>query len=159
MVLSYKICSKWLSKPDFILDLSKSLVVVARISERKSRSRSPSKKRRPNQVEREAQERIDRENRILLKKILEQHHGIRRSTSIPPPLSSSMTHHPRRQTRGNSEVRTIIHQPMNKKATSNQINQSRRKNKQDYENLLLLQKIQNAKPSRTIFKSFNQRKY
>ena len=37
------------------------------------------------QVERENQERIDRENRILLRKILEQHHGIRRSTSIPAP--------------------------------------------------------------------------
>ena len=140
-------------------DLSKSLVVVARISERKSRSRSPSKRRRPNQVEREAQERIDRENRILLKKILEQHHGIRRTTSIPPPLSSSMTHHPRRQHRGDSEVRTIINHPV-KKTTSNQINQARRKNKQDYENLLLLQKIQNAKPSNTIYKSFSsQRRY
>ena len=40
------------------------------------------------QVERENQERIDRENRILLRKILEQHHGLRRSTSIPAPVPS-----------------------------------------------------------------------
>ena len=74
-------------------DLGKSFVVVAQISDRKPRSRSPSKRRRPTAVEREAQEKIDRENRILLKKILEQHHGIRRSSSIPP--ASANNHHPK----------------------------------------------------------------
>jgi len=42
-------------------------------------------RRRQTSVERENQERIDRENRILLRKILEQHHGVRRSSAIPPP--------------------------------------------------------------------------
>ena len=41
------------------------------------------------------------------------------------------------------------------KKTSNQINQKRRKTKTDYENLLLLQKIQNAKPSSWVKKSFH----
>ena len=44
--------------------------------------------------------------------------------------------------------------PPRKKVTSNQINQQRRKNQTDYENLLLLQKIQNAKPSKTVAKGF-----
>ena len=78
----------------YILDLGKSFVVVAQITDRKPRSRSPSKKRRPTAVEREAQEKIDRENRILLKKILEQHHGIRRSSSIPPASALNQNHHP-----------------------------------------------------------------
>ena len=60
----------------------------------------------------------------------------------------------RRQHRIDSDIRTILNQPP-KKATSNQINQARRKNQTDYENLLLLQKIQNAKPSNTIYKSFS----
>ena len=38
--------------------------------------------------------------------------------------------------------------------TSNQINQKRRKQKTDYENLILLQKIQNVKPSRSVMSSF-----
>ena len=38
--------------------------------------------------------------------------------------------------------------------TSNQINQKRRKQKTDYENLILLQKIQNVKPSRSVMTSF-----
>ena len=74
--------------------MGKSFVVVAQITDRKPRSRSPSKKRRPTAVEREAQEKIDRENRILLKKILEQHHGIRRSSSIPPASALNQNHHP-----------------------------------------------------------------
>ena len=83
----------------FVADLGKSFVVVAQISDRKPRSRSPSKRRRPTAVEREAQEKIDRENRILLKKILEQHHGIRRSSSIPPASAINQNphhqHHPK----------------------------------------------------------------
>ena len=79
--------------------MGKSFVVVAQISDRKPRSRSPSKRRRPTAVEREAQEKIDRENRILLKKILEQHHGIRRSSSIPPASANNQNphhqHHPK----------------------------------------------------------------
>jgi hypothetical protein len=76
------------------VDLEKSLVLVTRITDqkqlpRRSRSRSLSKRRRGTAVEREMQERIDRENRILLKKILEQHHGVRRSLSIPPPTVSA----------------------------------------------------------------------
>ena len=43
-----------------------------------------------------------------------------------------------------------------RKVTSNQINQQRRKHQTDYENLLLLQKIQNAKPSRTVAKNFQR---
>ena len=39
-------------------------------------------------------------------------------------------------------------------ATSNQINQKRRKQKTDYENLILLQKIQNVKPSKPVMTSF-----
>lgn len=34
--------------------------------------------------------------------------------------------------------------------TSNQINAEKQKHKRDYENLLLLQKIQNVKPSREV---------
>jgi len=134
--------------PAKIPDLSKSLVVVARIgSDRKPRSRSPSKKRRPpTQVERENQERIDRENRILLRKILEQHHGIRRSTSIPAPAPTNRVRH--------KAEADFWPEKSRKKATSNQINQQRRKNQTDYENLLLLQKIQNAKPSTTVAKGF-----
>ena len=45
--------------------------------------------------------------------------------------------------------------PPRKKVTSNQINQQRRKNQTDYENLLLLQKIQNAKPSKNVAKGFS----
>ena len=45
-----------------------------------------------------------------------------------------------------------------RKVTSNQINQQKRKHQTDYENLLLLQKIQNAKPSSTIAKSFSVRR-
>lgn len=41
-------------------------------------------------------------------------------------------------------------------ATSNQINQQKQKHKRDYENLLLLQKIQNVKPSRNIEASFGR---
>lgn len=40
------------------------------------------------------------------------------------------------------------------KRTSNQINKQRLKHKTDYENLLLLQKIQNVRPSREIVDSF-----
>ena len=40
------------------------------------------------------------------------------------------------------------------KKTSNQINNSRQKQKTDYENLLLLQKIQNVKPSNSVRKAF-----
>jgi len=135
--------------PAKIPDLSKSLVVVARISsDRKPRSRSPSKKRRPpTQVERENQEKIDRENRILLRKILEQHHGIRRSKTVPP--APVPTHRVRHKAEAD-----FWPEKSRKKATSNQINQQRRKNQTDYENLLLLQKIQNAKPSKTVAKGF-----
>ena len=73
-------------------------------------------------------------------------------------VSHAKSFHFRRQHRVDSDIRAIIHQqPTNKKATSNQINQARRKNQTDYENLLLLQKIQNAKPSNTIYKSFGRR--
>ena len=45
-----------------------------------------------------------------------------------------------------------------RKPTSNQINQQKMKHKTDYENLLLLQKIQTARPSRAIEQSFDRMK-
>ena len=109
------------------------------------------KHRRQTSVERELQQRIDRENRILLRKILEQHHGVRRSSAIPPP--------PRHPTRKKfPESREVTLQKYRNKPTSNQLNQQRWKHKTDYENLLLLQKIQNAKPSKDIEQSFQKMK-
>ena len=139
-------------------------------------------RRRQTSVERENQERIDRENRILLRKILEQHHGVRRSSAIPPPpnkahkqkyplsstgkyflqqgpltcvdilrwfLTYATTH------KGNQVFDLERHR---RKPTSNQINQQKMKHKTDYENLLLLQKIQTARPSRAIEQSFDRMK-
>jgi hypothetical protein len=97
------------------------------------------------------QQRIDRENRILLRKILEQHHGVRRTSTIPPP-----PRHPIRRKLLESREETL--QKFRNKPTSNQLNQQRWKHKTDYENLLLLQKIQNAKPSKDIEQSFQNLK-
>lgn len=116
------------------------------------------KRRRQTSVERENQERIDRENRILLRKILEQHHGMRRSSAIPPPPTRSHKQkYPLSSSSklGGSTYDLDLHR---RKPTSNQINQQKWKHKTDYENLLLLQKIQNAKPSRAIEKSFDRMK-
>lgn len=103
-------------------------------------------KRLASAVEKENQDNIDRENRILLRKILEQHHGIRRHSDIPAS---------RRLTRSNSATRPSTLAPPSSVGprTSNQINKQRLKHKTDYENLLLLQKIQSAKPSKEIVKS------
>ena len=99
-------------------------------------------------VERERQEAIDRENRILLRKILEQHHGIRRTSSIPPSRKGNRP----MAVEGTREGAAPI--PRGRKPTSRQINQQRVKHKTDYENLLLLQKIQNVRPSKSIVASF-----
>ena len=109
------------------------------------------RKRRQTSVERDIQQRIDRENRILLRKILEQHHGVRRTSTIPPP-----PRHPTRKKFLANREETL--QRYRTKPTSNQLNQQRWKHKTDYENLLLLQKIQNAKPSRDIEQSFQRMK-
>ncbi|XP_040568093.1 uncharacterized protein [Lepeophtheirus salmonis] len=106
---------------------------------------STPKKRICTPQERENQQRIDRENRILLRKILEQHHGAKRRSSSVPPSSLNPgcihTFEPR--------IPQVI-------MTSNQINAEKRRQKRDYENLLLLQKIQNAKPSTSIADSFKK---
>ena len=44
--------------------------------------------------------------------------------------------------------------PIKQKRTSRQINTKRQKQKTDYENLLLLQKIQNVKPSNSVRNAF-----
>ncbi len=94
-------------------------------------------------ADRERQEAIDRENRILLRKILEQHHGVRReafagsnATSRVPTAASCRSYSPRR---GRS---------------SRRINEERARHRTDYENLILLQKIQNVRPSDQIAASF-----
>ena len=97
------------------------------------------------------QQRIDRENRILLRKILEQHHGVRRNSTIPSPPRQ-----PPKKRFSASRDETL--QRYRSKPTSNQVNQQRWKHKTDYENLLLLQKIQNAKPSKDIEQSFQKMK-
>ncbi|XP_023342655.1 GATA zinc finger domain-containing protein 10 [Eurytemora carolleeae] len=112
------------------------------------RSRSESRtgllsSRLESQVERERKVKIERENQLLLKKILDCHHGVdrRRTSSIPPPPSKAP-----RAPRGRRCFSPI--------KTSNQVNEARRREKSDYENLILLQKIQNVKPSRLVQKSF-----
>lgn len=55
---------------------------------RSGSGRAPGLSSRMSALDRERQEKIDRENRILLRKILEQHHGIRRHSSIPPSAGS-----------------------------------------------------------------------
>ena len=97
--------------------------------------------------ERERQEQIDRENRILLRKILEQHHGIRRNGVASGPGSGPQRRFDYSATlRGRSPERKRV----GGGKTSNQINAEKLKHKRDYENLLLLQKIQNVKPSKQV---------
>lgn len=115
--------------------------------QRSSRSSSMMLPRRLTTAQKERQDQIDRENRILLRKILEQHHGIRRQSSIPPKL---MRHQSQQQQQ---------HQVMQRRShknhqTSRKINQERIQHKTDYENLILLQKIQNVRPSKEIEDSF-----
>ena len=156
-------------------------------------------------MDKERQEKIDRENRILLRKILEQHHGIRRHSSIPPssgihtklekyynvvcglitffipdkgyyPSGSQQRsfRRPRSQsqhmhgghTSSSAAAAAVATSNLDlasncgsvTTATSNQINQQKQKHKRDYENLLLLQKIQNVRPSRDIEASFGRMK-
>ena len=115
---------------------------------RRIRSRTASSScslpRRMTTADKERQERIDRENRILLRKILEQHHGIRRQSSIPPPAQTS------------ARNSTLMVRSRKNHQSSRKINQERIKHKTDYENLILLQKIQNVRPSRDIEHSFNR---
>ena len=120
---------------------------------RGQRQISPRRRRRQTSVERETQERIDRENRILLRKILEQHHGVRRISAIPPPPTRS---HKKKYPLASGRDDMVHLDKARARPTSNQINQIKAKHKTDYENLLLLQKIQNARPSRTIEASFNR---
>ena len=91
--LTFYIKSKFrIYKSDLFIIFGPSVVI------HESHKSSPTKKSKSlNQrqrhllaTEREEQERIDRENRILLRKILEQHHGLRRSSSIPPPQRKSV---------------------------------------------------------------------
>ena len=65
------------------------LTVIVQENKSPKKSHSVHRRRHLSATEREEQERIDRENRILLRKILEQHHGLRRSSSIPPPQAAS----------------------------------------------------------------------
>ena len=71
---------------------------IVAFHENKSTRKSASVPRRRHQSanEREEQERIDRthrENRILLLKLLEQHNGRRRSSSIPAPSQHQQRQH------------------------------------------------------------------
>ena len=93
--------------------------------------------------ERERRDRIERDNQILLRKILDCHHGVDRdrTSNIPTPDGH------RRKTEGSRRTPRRL-------ATSNQINTKRIKQRTDYENLLLLQKIQNVKPSSSVRKAF-----
>ena len=93
--------------------------------------------------ERERRDRIERDNQILLRKILDCHHGVDRdrTSNIPTPDG-----HRRKTEESRRTPRRL--------ATSNQINTKRIKQRTDYENLLLLQKIQNVKPSSSVRKAF-----
>ena len=92
---------------------------------------------------RERRDRIERDNQILLRKILDCHHGVDRdrTSNIPTPDG-----HRRKTEESRRTPRRL--------ATSNQINTKRIKQRTDYENLLLLQKIQNVKPSSSVRKAF-----
>ena len=98
--------------------------------------------------ERERRDKIERENQILLRKILDCHHGVdrERTSGIPSPSTGEAS---RVSTARERENKTPKHL-----RTSNQINTKRVKQKTDYENLLLLQKIQNVKPSSSVRKAF-----
>lgn len=94
--------------------------------------------------EREKRDKIERENQILLRKILDCHHGVDRDrTSVIPSPAEGQKNRRQEPRKTPQHLRT-----------SNQINSKRVKQKTDYENLLLLQKIQNVKPSCSVRKAF-----
>ena len=99
--------------------------------------------------ERQRRDRIERENQILLRKILDCHHGVdrERTSGIPSPSNGEAPRVNTARERENSKTPRHLR-------TSNQINTKRVKQKTDYENLLLLQKIQNVKPSSSVRKAF-----
>ena len=98
--------------------------------------------------ERQKRDQIERENQILLRKILDCHHGVDRGRTSGIPSSGETS---RLNTARERESRKT---PTKHLRTSNQINTKRVKQKTDYENLLLLQKIQNVKPSSSVRKAF-----
>ena len=104
--------------------------------------------RSESRPEKERMAKIERENHILLQKILDCHLGLDRKRT---------SHIPRHVTRGsisgNVSRRSTSGSPV--KRTSNQINGSESKRKTDFENLLLLKKILGAKPSKYVRESFS----
>lgn len=148
--------------------------------------------------EKERREKIERENEILLRKILDCHHGVDRSEERQICVYCMLHVSPQRENQRNSwfcwqaqrhnessstaakcspvwrwpengyvwccAVEIIIKHvlysdsgklsPIKQKRTSRQINTKRQKQKTDYENLLLLQKIQNVKPSNSVRNAF-----
>ena len=99
--------------------------------------------------ERQKRDRIERENQILLRKILDCHHGVDRERTSGIPSTGEAPRLAMARERERENNRTPAHL-----RTSNQINTKRVKQKTDYENLLLLQKIQNVKPSSSVRKAF-----
>ena len=97
--------------------------------------------------ERQKRDRIERENQILLRKILDCHHGLDRERTSGIPSTGETS-------RLNTAREREINKTQKHFKTSNQINTKRVKQKTDYENLLLLQKIQNVKPSSSVRKAF-----
>ena len=93
--------------------------------------------------ERQKRDQIERENQILLRKILDCHHGLDRERTSGIPSTGEAPAKERESRKTPRHLRT-----------SNQINTKRVKQKTDYENLLLLQKIQNVKPSSSVRKAF-----
>ena len=160
-----------MSQYDSVLDwtLSESESDKVSLSDGRRRSRSEVRwtPRRPGsrwrsvsrlngRPEKERLARIERENQILLQKILDCHLGYdRRRTSHIPRV-------PRAQEMRNGRVTSFISHftsfylsdvSTSSKVpapSSNQINAKQTKQKTDYENLLLLKKILSAKPSKYV---------
>ena len=164
-----------MSRYDSVLDwtLSESDSEKASLADGRRRSRSEVRwtPRRPGsrwrsvsrlngRPEKERLARIERENQILLQKILDCHLGYdrRRTSHIPrAPRTQEIRN-------GNRVYQSLYISsylisflspdvPTSSKApapTSNQINAKQIKQKTDYENLLLLKKILSAKPSKYV---------
>eukprot|EP00092_Neocalanus_flemingeri_P102139 GFUD01130622.1.p1 GENE.GFUD01130622.1~~GFUD01130622.1.p1 ORF type:complete len:179 (+),score=49.53 GFUD01130622.1:34-570(+) len=129
----------------------------ARWSGKQGERRWSSVSRLSGKEEKDRRDKIERENQILLRKILDCHHGHDRDRTSGIPSSGRRSN--ARGLEGEQSPRKGVKEGQltkqnNSRKTSNQINQKRRKQKTDYENLLLLQKIQSAKPSSWVKKSF-----